>query len=791
MKFFLLDCVVTLERKLKLITFSGGEIKSIFISKVPSTFYIFLKGDRLIDDVSEVVFMYTSRLGILQYEYEEVTKNYVNIPHQTFEMDKKAILVKHYRGDITSLISSTVIPAIIESVVVEHSSPIETFLFSSRVGGWFDIDEEDLIQIDTNKYNLECYENVFAATDIEGGEESIPILPTNFRKVVLCFGETITLATDSSQPNEVLTYSELHPRLLALKPHILILYNPPSSFRSQFVHFNVAPFVRQLCRPGFKEYSLATVSKGRLAVGLLQLIEEFQIVEIAQSIRNLTYLPFSKLEKSSERVEWLITQRVIQSNTVVQKSNGRFARKESYQGGLVMTPRVGIYTEPVFELDFYSHYPSIIKVYKLCWTSNGSILPVVMEDVLTQRKNCTFLPKKMALKLLANTTYGVLGFAYSPYYSPFLASEVTRLGREVLSETRNLIEQQFHLPVIYGDTDSLFVKGDPTLIPEILAFVHSRLKPGLLLESDKIFKRLILFSKKSLFGIDVNDVEVNKVSSLKRRDYSPFNISIGVRIVRTILSDSFTYDQVWEIIEETITRYKTKSVDIEQLVISEKLDKRLDQYTTLLPHVKAALLLPPLPQKKDAISYVVCQDQTNPYIPISLYSSEKNKIDVKHYLMELCSILEYILSLRTDFNLKLLKEKIFPPYSSSSSSSSNHSILDFFRPFPQVFCLGCNKSIQIQGYRPLVDLINFTESAHVHLGQKEITQALCRGNSCPECSRPIESGLFVEPRSSQDFDWRYTLFQFRHCKECENLVLQEITKDQRMFDLFDSMVPTL
>lgn len=777
MKFFLLDCAVTLERKLKLITFSGGEIKSIFISKVPSTFYIFLSTEQL-EDVAEIVSMYTSKLGIHQYEYEEVFKNYVNVPMQTFAADKRAILVKHYRGDVTSLISSSSIPVVFETVVVEHSSPVETFLFSSRIGGWFDIDDEDLTQIDTHKYNLEHYENAFASN-----EESDTILPLDFRKIVLCFGETITLATDPSQPNEVLSYSELHPRLLALKPHILLLYNPPSSFRSQFVHFDVAPFVRQLCRPGFKEYSLETVSKGKLAVGLLHLIEEFQIVEIAQSIRNLTYLPFSKLEKSSERVEWLITQRVIQTNTVVQRSNGRFAKKEGYQGGLVMTPQVGVYTDPVFELDFYSHYPSIIKVYNICWTPDGSILPAIMEDVLTQRKNCTFPPKKMALKLLANTTYGVLGFAYSPYYSPFLASEVTRLGREVLSETGQMIERQFHLPIIYGDTDSLFVKGDPALIPDILAFVHSQLKPGLLLEADKVFKRLLLFSKKSLFGIDVNDIEVNKVSSLKRRDYSPFNISVGIRVIRTMLMDSFSYDQIWQIVQETVTLYKTKSIDIDQLVISEKLDKGLEQYTIALPHVKAARLLPSLPHKKQVISYVVCQDHADYYIPISLYSPEKHKIDTKHYLLELCSILEYVLSLRSDFNLKLLKEKIFPP-----SSASTRSILEFFRPFPQVFCLGCNKSIQIQGYRPLVDLINLAESRHRHLGQEEITQALCQGNSCSHCSRPLETGLFVEPRSSQDFDWRYTLFQFRHCKECEQRVSIEITKNRRVFLLFDSMV---
>ena len=55
-----------------------------------------------------------------------------------------------------------------------------------------------------------------------------------------------------------------------------------------------------------------------------------------------------------------------------------------------------------------------------------------------------------------NSFYGVLGTTGCRFYSQQLASSITRRGHEIITKTRDWIEEQGY-SVIYGDTDSVFV----------------------------------------------------------------------------------------------------------------------------------------------------------------------------------------------------------------------------------------------------------------------------------------------------------------------------------------------
>ena len=61
-----------------------------------------------------------------------------------------------------------------------------------------------------------------------------------------------------------------------------------------------------------------------------------------------------------------------------------------------------------------------------------------------------------AIKILMNSFYGVLGTPGCRFYEPRLAASITRRGHEVISRTRQWVEERGR-KVIYGDTDSLFV----------------------------------------------------------------------------------------------------------------------------------------------------------------------------------------------------------------------------------------------------------------------------------------------------------------------------------------------
>ena len=55
-----------------------------------------------------------------------------------------------------------------------------------------------------------------------------------------------------------------------------------------------------------------------------------------------------------------------------------------------------------------------------------------------------------------NSFYGVLGTPRCRFYSPETANAITSLGQKILRWTRDTLEKRGH-PVLYGDTDSLFV----------------------------------------------------------------------------------------------------------------------------------------------------------------------------------------------------------------------------------------------------------------------------------------------------------------------------------------------
>ncbi len=109
-------------------------------------------------------------------------------------------------------------------------------------------------------------------------------------------------------------------------------------------------------------------------------------------------------------------------------------------------------------------------------------MPGILEDLLDRRTETKKLMRdsegdeyvvlnatQYALKILLNSFYGYSGYARARLYSLVLANAVTSFGRKNISDTKNLIDEtiktvrlpdghEFALSVIYGDTDSVFVR---------------------------------------------------------------------------------------------------------------------------------------------------------------------------------------------------------------------------------------------------------------------------------------------------------------------------------------------
>lgn len=164
-----------------------------------------------------------------------------------------------------------------------------------------------------------------------------------------------------------------------------------------------------------------------------------------------------------------------------------------------------------------------------------------------------------AYKVVMNSVYGITGASMSPLYSVDVAATITHLGREKLGLAASYMRDNYpECPVIYGDTDSIFVKVNFRVLlkewKELLTIDVPELKrrwealgskwageitkhigrPPTTMEYEKTFWRFISVKKKHYaalkFEPGINHPERN-ISGLAptRREYAP--------IIRKIFDD--------------------------------------------------------------------------------------------------------------------------------------------------------------------------------------------------------------------------------------------------------------
>ena len=147
-------------------------------------------------------------------------------------------------------------------------------------------------------------------------------------------------------------------------------------------------------------------------------------------------------------------------------------------GGYVMDSSPGLY-ENVLVLDFKSLYPSIIRTFKIDplglaikeyeegipgflgaeFSRKTHILPHIVSYLWEERDKAKAennQPLSQAIKIIMNSFYGVLGSSGCRFFNPQLASSITKRGHQIIQTTKERIEKRGY-PVIYGDTDSVFV----------------------------------------------------------------------------------------------------------------------------------------------------------------------------------------------------------------------------------------------------------------------------------------------------------------------------------------------
>jgi DNA polymerase I len=367
---------------------------------------------------------------------------------------------------------------------------------------------------------------------------------------------------------------------------------------------------------------------------------------------------------------------------------------KKYKGAIVVDPVPGVHFN-VAVMDFASLYPSIIKVYNLgyqtllcnheeCKTNKvpetthwictknkaleslliGSLRDLRVKWYKPKAKDKT-LPKDLqswysvipsALKVILNASYGVFGSPAFGLYCPPVAEATAAIGRHVITKT---IEKarSLDIEVLYGDTDSVFLKNPSPEQIEILAD-WSKKEMGMELEVEKWYRYAVFSSrKKNYLGIlKGGGVDVKGMTG-KKRHIPPYikkafyELEERLEQVQSPSEFEEAKKEIKQIIRDRYLCLKQRrwGATPEELAFHVVLGKPLESYTKTTPqHVKAALMLKQIGydmKAGDLINYVKVIKGVKP-----VQIASNTEIDVDKYVEYLRSTFDQILdALGLDF----------------------------------------------------------------------------------------------------------------------------------------------
>ena len=138
------------------------------------------------------------------------------------------------------------------------------------------------------------------------------------------------------------------------------------------------------------------------------------------------------------------------------------------------------------------------------------------DKTLPQEQRSWYNIAQGALKVILNASYGVFGAESFDLYCPPVAESTAAVGRDSITQILNHAESA-GIQVLYGDTDSLFLKN-PTKeqIEELCRWTEHQLRMGI--DVDKTYRYAVFSSrKKNYLGVlDDGSVDVKGLTGKKK-----------------------------------------------------------------------------------------------------------------------------------------------------------------------------------------------------------------------------------------------------------------------------------
>ncbi|NQV09477.1 hypothetical protein HQ529_06525 [Candidatus Woesearchaeota archaeon] len=306
-------------------------------------------------------------------------------------------------------------------------------------------------------------------------------------------------------------------------------------------------------------------------------------------------------------------------------------KKQTYKGSFVLEPIPGLY-EDIVIFDYRSLYPSVISSHNIspmtqncsCCENDVKHVPIeeeniwfcskkkgfvsaVMEELISRRmriremikeKSSMFLDARQeSLKILANSFYGYLGFSASRWYSLDCVNSITAYGRYYIKKVIDMAEKK-GFTTIYSDTDSIFISMKGKKKDDLTKFseeVNMEL-PGLMeLDYEGHYKSGLFVSgkekdkgakKKYALLSDNNILKITGFETVRR------NVSVIARetqknVIKIILEKN-NPEQAFDYLKDILNKLRDKKIPVEKTLILTQLQKKIDDYDHISPHVAVA-----------------------------------------------------------------------------------------------------------------------------------------------------------------------------------------------------------
>lgn len=409
-------------------------------------------------------------------------------------------------------------------------------------------------------------------------------------------------------------------------------------------------------------------------------------------LSNLTGLPLDQTVAASVgfRVESHIMRYAYLSGELAPN---RVERPYSpYRGAMVLKPKQGIH-ENVAVIDFSSMYPHIMIKYNIGFDSYiplgepapaegyyevpevghrfvespPSLYRKILERLLEARatikkhmegvdphspKYVALESRQQAVKVLANASYGYLGWVGARFYVKACAEATAAYGRKIILKTIELAKK-FGLDVIYSDTDSIFVKYDVNKVGEFIKKVEEEI--GIDLKVDKVYLTLFFTEAAKKYAGLLGDGSIDVVGfEAIRGDWCNLSHEVQTRVLEIVLKGRDVKAAV-KYVQDVIEKLRKAQVAFKDLIIWKTLTKGFEEYEVEAAHVVAAKKLLEAGhglEVGDKVGYVIIRgtseklaDRAMPYIMV-----KPEDLDYEYYATK--QVVPSALRVLKHFNVK-------------------------------------------------------------------------------------------------------------------------------------------